>query len=291
MKKAACKGEGKKLVVADAAGKSVIEALKQAHDMGMISPLLVGDKAKIEPLLEEVSLNEAQIVHETDPNAIAAKSISLIRDGEGDMLMKGKLSTPILMKAVLDKEKGLRKGKLLSHTAIMGVEGYPKLLIVTDGGIVINPDLAEKASILNNAYDVAKGLGIDTPRVACLAAIEKITDKQPETLHAVQLTKMAERHQLQPMIVEGPIAADVLLSEDAAKAKGIETDMTLNADIALVPNIAVGNVMVKSLIYLAGAKVAGLVMGASCPIVLLSRSDTAEIKLLSIAAGCLTSSI
>ncbi|MGC9316068.1 MAG: phosphate acyltransferase [bacterium] len=279
----AVKGDRSRLVVADAAGKSVIDALTQATDMGMIEPILVGDETKIAPLVEEMGLEGARIIDIKDPVEIAEKCVALIRKGEGDMLMKGKLSTPVLMKAVLDKQKGLRKGKLLSHVAVMELAGYPKLMTMTDGGIVINPDLGEKAALIENAAEVVRGLDIEVPKVACLAAIEKITDKQPETLHAVQLVKMAERGQLGKVKVEGPIATDVLLSHEAAKAKGIQSEMTLDADIVLVPNIAVCNAFVKGMIYLANARVAGVVMGAACPIVLLSRSDTAEVKLDSIA--------
>jgi len=272
-----------RLVVADAAGESVIDALAQAAEMGIIEPILVGDEGKIAPLVDDMNLSGARIIHETDPVGIGKKCISLIRDGEGDMLMKGKLATPILMKAVLDKRNGLRKGKLLSHVAVVEVKGYPKLMAMTDGGIVILPDLSEKATLIRNATAVANAFGADVPKVACIAAIEKISEKQPETIHAVQLVKMAERGQLGKVVVEGPIAMDVLLSHEAAKVKGIQSDMTLDADIVLSPNIAVCNIFVKGLIYLAKAKVAGVVMGATCPIVLLSRADTAEVKLDSIA--------
>ena len=279
----AIKGDRSRLVVADASGKSVIDALTQATALGMIEPILVGDESKIAPLVEEMGLEGARIIDVKDPVEIGEKCVALIREGEGDMLMKGKLSTPVLMKAVLDKQKGLRKGKLLSHVAVMELAGYPKLMTMTDGGIVINPDLGEKAALIENAAEVVRGLDIEVPKVACLAAIEKITDKQPETLHAVQLMKMAERGQLGKVKIEGPIATDVLLSHEAAKAKGIQSEMTLDADIVLVPNIAVCNAFVKGMIYLANARVAGVVMGAACPIVLLSRSDTAEVKLDSIA--------
>ncbi|HDR90607.1 MAG TPA: phosphate butyryltransferase, partial [candidate division Zixibacteria bacterium] len=183
----AIKGDRSRLVVADAAGKSVIDALTQATALGMIEPILVGDETKIAPLVEEMGLEGARIIDIKDPVEIGEKCVALIREGEGDMLMKGKLSTPVLMKAVLDKQKGLRKGKLLSHVAVMELAGYPKLMTMTDGGIVINPDLGEKAALIENAAEVVRGLDIEVPKVACLAAIEKITDKQPETLHAVQL--------------------------------------------------------------------------------------------------------
>jgi len=284
--------EHKRFVVADAAGHAVVEALKQATDDGMITPVLVGNESKIAPLVKEVGLESVRIVHESEPESIAAKSVELIRAGEGDMIMKGKISTPILLRAILDKEIGLRKvgahdrAPLLSHVCAMEVAGYPKLMLVTDGGVVIAPDLEEKVSLIANAVEVANRLGIERPKIACLAAIEQITEKQPETVHAAELVKMAERGELGDVIVEGPVAMDVILSHEAARAKGIESKMTLDADVILLPNAVTGNALVKALIFLANAKVGGLVMGAKCPIVLLSRSDSAQLKYYSIALAC-----
>ncbi len=277
----------KRLVVADAAGGEVLKALHQAAEMNIIDPILIGDEGKIAPILDELGMAGLKIIHEKDPQKIAEKSVELVRSGEGDLLMKGKVSTPILMHAVLDKEKGLRKGKLLSHAALMEVQNYPKLMLVTDGGIVLKPGIDEKVSILENAVDLSYSLGIEMPKVACLAAIETIDPKQPETTDAAQLVKMAARKQLKPMMVEGPVAMDVILSKEAAKAKGISTEISGDTDIVLVSDIATGNALVKALIYCAGAKIGGVVLGAKCPIVLLSRSDTAQIKLCSIVAACL----
>ncbi|HHS50257.1 MAG TPA: phosphate butyryltransferase [candidate division Zixibacteria bacterium] len=279
-------GAKKRLVVADASGGSVIEALQQAEKLGMIDPILVGDEAKIAPLIEQFGLSSFTIYNETNPQAIGEKSVALVRSGEGDMLMKGKLSTPILMRAVLDKENGLRKGKLLSHAALMGMPNYPKLVLMTDGGIVISPTIDEKVAILENAVELSYSLGIELPKVACLAAIENVDPKQAATTDAAMLVRMAIRKQLKPMIVEGPVAMDVILSKEAAKAKGIDSAISEDADIILMPDITTGNAVAKALIHIAGAKIGGLVLGAACPIVLLSRSDTAEIKLFSIATAC-----
>ncbi|MCD6418508.1 bifunctional enoyl-CoA hydratase/phosphate acetyltransferase [bacterium] len=277
------------LAVADAAGDAVIEALAEAENMGIIKPYLVGDAEKIEPLAKKYNLAEYEIINAIEPEEIAQKTVSLGREGKCDMLMKGKLSTPILLKAVLDRENGLRTGNLLSHIAIMEVEKYPKLMIITDGGMVIQPDLEQRIQIISNAEIVAKKFGIEKPKAVGLAAIEKVTPDMPETVDAEKLTKMSQNGELGDVIFEGPLAMDVVLSKDAAKIKKIETQMAEDADIFLVPNIACGNIFAKALIYLADAKIGGIVMGAKLPIVLLSRSDTAQTKLNSIAIGCVVS--
>ena len=277
------------LAVADAAGDAVIEALAEAENMGIIKPYLVGDAEKIEPLAKKYNLAEYEIINAIEPEEIAQKTVSLGREGKCDMLMKGKLSTPILLKAVLDRENGLRTGNLLSHIAIMEVEKYPKLMMMTDGGMVIQPDLEQRIQIISNAEIVAKKFGIEKPKAVGLAAIEKVNPDMPETVDAEKLTKMSQNGELGDVIFEGPLAMDVVLSKDAAKIKKIETQMAEDADIFLVPNIACGNIFAKALIYLADAKIGGIVMGAKLPIVLLSRSDTAQTKLNSIAIGCVVS--
>jgi len=277
------------LAVADAAGDAVVEALAEAENMGIIKPYLVGDPEKIEPLAEKYKLSDYQIVPAADPGEIAQKTVELAASGKCDMIMKGKLSTPILLRAVLDKQYGLRTGKLLSHIAVMEVANYPKLIIMSDGGMNIRPDVNQKAQIVMNAAVVAKKFGIEKPKAVGLAAIEIVNPDMPETEEYAMLTKMSERHQLGDVIFEGPLAIDVVLSKDAAKAKKIDTVMSEDADIFLVPDIASGNIFAKALIYLANAKIGGIVMGAKIPIVLLSRSDTAETKLNSIALGCVVS--
>ena len=277
------------LAVADASGDAVVEALVEAEKMEIIKPFLVGNPDKIEPLAKKYNLTDYEIIPAKEPVEIAEKTVELGRTGKCDMIMKGKLSTPILLKAVLDKEKGLRSGKLLSHIAVMEVEKYPKLIIMTDGGMNIRPDVKQKSQILMNAGIVAEKFGMEKPKAVGLAAIEVVNPDMPETTDAAMLTKMSQRHQLGNIIFEGPLAIDVVLSKDAAKAKHIETDMPEDTDIFLVPDIASGNIFAKALIYLADAKIGGIVMGAKLPIVLLSRSDTAETKLNSIALGCIVS--
>ena len=277
------------LAVADAAGDAVIEALAEAENMGIIKPYLIGDRHKIEPLAQKYNLTEYEIIHITEPEEIAAKTVALCREGECDMLMKGKLSTPILLKAVLNKENGLQTGNLLSHVAVMEIEKYPKLMIMSDGGMVILPNLEQRVQIIANAEKVAKKFGIEKPKAVGLAAIEKVNPDMPETTDAQKLTEMSRNGELGDVIFEGPLAMDVVLSKSAAEAKKIETQMAEDTDIFLMPNISSGNIFAKALIYLADAKIAGIVMGAKLPIVLLSRSDTAQTKLQSIALGCIVS--
>ena len=287
---AAAKSSRKRnLAVADAAGDAVIEALAEAENMGIIKPYLVGDRAKIEPLIKKYSLSEYEIFEARDPAEIAQKTVELGRTGECDMIMKGKLSTPVLLHAVLDKEAGLRTGNLLSHVAVMEVEKYPKLMLMSDGGMNIRPNLEQKVQIISNAAQMARKLGIAKPKVAGLAAIETANPDMPETTDAVALADMCKRGELGDVLFEGPLAMDVVLSRDAAKMKKIETQMAEDTDIFLVPDISSGNIFAKALIYLADAKIGGIIMGAKLPIVLLSRSDTAETKLYSIALGCVVS--
>ncbi|MDH4223427.1 MAG: bifunctional enoyl-CoA hydratase/phosphate acetyltransferase, partial [candidate division Zixibacteria bacterium] len=250
-----------------------------------------GDADKIKNLCTKLNftLNGLEILGEKEPRNIASLAVELVKQKKADMLMKGKVDTPTLLKAVLDKEKGLKSGKLLSHVAVVEVEKYPKLMIVTDGGMNISPDVTRKIEILKNAVEVAKKLGIENPKAACLAAVELVNPEMPETIDASIIAKMAERGEIKDVIVDGPVAFDVAIDPDSARIKGIISPISGDTDIFLCPNISSGNIFVKSLIYLCGARVGGIVVGAGVPIVLLSRSDTAEIKLLSIALGAAVS--
>jgi len=199
--------------------------------------------------------------------------------------MKGKVSTPVLLKAVLNKNYTLRTERLLSHAAVLEVPAYHKLLLITDGGMVIQPDLEQKKSILNNALDVMRRLGAEMPKAAVLAAIEKVNPDMPETEHAAELAECAANGEFGQCIVEGPIAIDVAFSRVAAQSKGIESQIAGDPDILVMPNISAGNIFAKGLWHLANAKIGGLVLGARKPIILLSRSDDTETKLNSIALG------
>jgi phosphate butyryltransferase len=285
------KKKRKKLAIASAEGGEIIEAVKQATDEGIISAVLVGDQSKIEDLCQQKSLDKSkvEIINTPDSNLTANVAVDLVRQGKAELLMKGKVGTGTLLKAVLDKVSGLRTGAFLSHVALVEIKSYPKLMLVSDGGMNIKPDIMQKAEILKNAVEVAKKLGIDNPKVACLAAVELVNPDMQETVDAAGLVKMAERGDIKDVIIDGPIAFDAAIDKEAAKTKGIISPVAGDVDIFLVPDIASGNIFVKSLIYLANAKVGGVIVGAGAPIVLLSRSDSAEAKLLSMALGAMIS--
>lgn len=279
--------EKKKLAIASAEGEKIVEAVKHATDEGIIEAALIGDGTQIKDICQklEFDLNKVEIIDAKDPKLTSHVAVELVKHKKADMLMKGKVSTSTLLKAVLDKEKGLRSDKLLSHVAVVEVESYHKLMLITDGGMNINPDVNKKADILRNALEVARKLGIEKPKVSCLAAVELVNPDMQETVDAATLVKMAERGDIKDVIIDGPVAFDLAVDSQAARMKGIISPTAGDTDIFLVPNISAGNIFVKALIYLAKAKVGGIVVGGGAPIVLLSRSDTAAMKLYSMALG------
>ena len=281
------KRKRKTLAICCAEGKEIIQAAKTAKDEGILSSILIGNKNKIKQICKEVGLDlsKTEIIDEQNPARTPEIAVTLVKEKKADMLMKGKVSTAGLLKAVLDKEKGLRSGKLLSHVAVVEVKNYPKLMLVTDGGMNIKPDVTKKVEILKNAIEVAKKLGIKKPKAACLTAVETVNPDMPETIDASVITKMAEREDIKDVIVDGPLAFDVAVDKKSAQIKGIDSLIAGDTDIFLVPDIACGNIMVKALIYMANAKVGGIVVGGGAPIVLLSRSDTAQMKIYSMALG------
>ena len=270
----------KTISIAMADDPSVLEAIKAIDEKGIAHAILVGDAERIKRIAREVDyqITDDMIVHAVDDVEIAFKAVEQVRTGKADILMKGHISTPILMKAVLDRETGLRKGGVLSHVAVAEIPTYPKLLVTGDGGITIAPDLETKKSILGNMLDVCQKLKIGQPKVCALCPIEKVNPKIQETLDAAELQKMAEAGEFGNIILEGPMAMDVALSAEAARKKGIQSRIAGDTDVILVPNITSGNATIKILMYLANARVGGLVMGAKVPIILLSRSDKPEEK-------------
>ena len=279
--------EKKRLAIASAEGEEIVEAVKRATDEDIIQAVLIGDAEKIMEHCQKLALdmNKVEIIDTKDPKLTSQLAVELVKRKKADMLMKGKVDTSTLLKAVLDKEEGIRTGGLLSHVAVVEVKSYPKLMLVTDGGMNINPDVNKKVDILRNAVDVAKKLGIEKPKVSCLAAVELVNPEMQETQDAAVLVKMAERGDIKDVIIDGPVAFDIAIDAQSARMKGIISPIAGDTDIFLVPNIATGNILVKALIYLAQAKVGGIVVGGGAPIVLLSRSDTAEMKLYSMALG------
>ena len=278
------------LSVAAAHDEEVLLAVKDACEMNIIKAILIGEEDKIRKIANEIKfdLTDVEVINECDLKLCAEKAVKLVSSGKADYVMKGLLDTSIILKEVLNKEYGLRTDSLLSHVMIYEVPSYHKLLILTDGGMNINPDVSQKKKIVDNAIKAAKSLGIDTVKVACLAAKEKVNPKMQATLDADELKTMCKDGMFgKGAIVEGPIAFDLAMSEEACKIKGYESEVGGDADILLVPNIETGNGIGKALTYMANAKSAGIIMGAKAPVVLVSRADTHESKLYSIAYGAI----
>jgi len=275
----------KRLVVAAAEDLPVLQAVQNATKEGIIKPLLVGDKEKIEKIASEIdfNLNEIQIVDEKNPAKSSILAVKLIREGNADFLMKGLVGTAELLRAVLDKEKGLRKGSTISHVAFFETPHYHKLLALTDAAMNVAPILKEKVAIVKNAVEVYHRLGINTPKVALVGAVEKVNEKMEATVDAAMITMMNKRKQIKGCIIDGPLAVDNAVSKEACEHKGIETEVGGDVDIIMCPDIEAANVMYKTLNFLGGATAAAVIMGASVPIVLTSRADTEKSKLMSIA--------
>jgi phosphate butyryltransferase len=276
----------KRVVVVGAEDKEALKAVSAAYDEGFVEPVLVGKKEIIEENLKELG-KEFDIIDAKTEEEAAEQGVRLVSSGAADIVMKGLIKTSKLLKAVLNKEWGLRTGSVLSHVAIIETEALDSLKIVTDGGMIIKPTLDQKVAIINNAVELAHSMGIETPKVALLAAVEVVNPDMPETMDAAIITQMNKRGQIKGCTVDGPLALDNALSEMAAKIKKIKSDVAGHADILVVPDIHAGNVLGKSAIYLANGKIAGLVLGAKAPIVIVSRADTAESKLASLALAVL----
>ena len=284
------KERGPKTVsVACAQDNDVLKAVDNAKKNGIVNAILVGDQEKIEAIAKEegIELNDYEIINIKDLGEASLKAVELVSSGKAHMVMKGLVDTSIILKAVLNKETGLRTGSVLSHVAIFDVINYPRLLLVTDAAMNIAPTLEQKKQIIENSLQVANGLDIEEPKVAVICAKEKVNPKMPATVDAGELVKMNESGELANCIVGGPFALDNAVSEEAAKLKGIDHPVAGKADILMCPNIESGNILYKTLGFLANAKSAGVIVGAKAPIILTSRADSEEAKLNSIALGVL----
>jgi phosphate butyryltransferase len=275
----------RRIVVAAAADEPVLEAVSNAMKQGIIIPILVGDKTIIEEIAKKINfdLNNIEIIHEPNPALASVKAVQVIREGKAEILMKGLVATGPLLKAVLDKEIGLRKGSTLSHVAFFESPYYHKLIAVTDAAMNVAPEFSEKVDMLNNAVGVFHKLGVSNPKVAVVGAAETVNDKMSATVHAAMMTMMNKRKQITGCIVDGPLALDNAVSAEAAKHKGIVSDVAGDADLILTPDIEAGNILYKSLNFLGGAETAAIIVGAKVPIVLTSRADSDKSKMLSIA--------
>ncbi|AAV93445.1 bifunctional enoyl-CoA hydratase/phosphate acetyltransferase [Ruegeria pomeroyi] len=257
----------------------------EAASQGLIVPILVAPRVKLEAVAEEAGLvlDGVEIVDVPHSHAAAERAVALVRCGKAEALMKGKLHTDELMDPVVDRDTGLRSERRMSHIFALDVPHYPKPLFVTDAAINIFPDLDTKRDIVQNAIDLAQALGIDRPKVAILSAVETVYPKIPSTIEAAALCKMWDRGQITGGVLDGPLAFDNAVSKSAAKAKGIVSEVAGDADILVVPDLEAGNMIAKQLIHLAGAEAAGIVLGARVPIILTSRADGVMSRLASSA--------
>ncbi|MBU8879316.1 phosphate butyryltransferase [Bacillus sp. FJAT-29790] len=294
--KRATQFEEKTVAVAAAEDHEVIEAVAEALKRNLAKFLLFGDKEQILQIIEEhhgdlATNKNLKIIHAPSKAASAEHAVKAVKLNEANVLMKGNVPTATILKAVLNKEYGLRAGNVLSHVAVFEVPGFNRFTIITDAAMNIAPDLEQKAQIAKNAVGIAKSIGIDMPLIAPIAAVEVVNPAMQATLDAAALSMMNKRGQLTDCIVDGPLALDNAVSSIAAEHKGIKSEVAGRADILLVPTIEVGNVLYKSLIYFANAKVGAVIAGAKAPIVLTSRADSAESKLYSLALAICSASI
>lgn len=261
----------------------------EAGELGLITPILVGPAAKIREIAQSkgIDLGAIEIVDAPHSHGSAARAVELVRAGKAELLMKGSLHTDELLGAVVARETGLRTARRLSHVFIMDVPTYHKVLVVTDAAINIAPTLEDKADICQNAIDLVRSLGVERPKIAILAAVETINSKMPATLDAAALCKMAERGQIRGGVLDGPLAFDNAISKEAARIKGIESEVAGDPDIVLAPDLEAGNILAKQLSLLANADSAGLVLGARIPIILTSRSDSVRSRIASCAVAML----
>ena len=268
---------------------SALEGAIEAGQKRLITPILVGPSAKITEVAKAagVKLDGVRIVDVAHSHASAAKAVELVRIGEAELLMKGSLHTDELLSAVVARETGLRTARRLSHVFIMDVPTYHKVLIVTDAAINIAPSLEDKVDIVQNAIDLVVSLGNPRPKVAILAAVETVTSKMPATIDAAALCKMAERGQITGALLDGPLAFDNAISKEAAKTKGITSEVAGDPDILLTPDLESGNILAKQLTFLANADSAGVVLGARVPIILTSRADSVRSRIASAAVAML----
>ena len=284
-------GPRKKLVLAAAQDQHSLGAIIKAWKDNIIEPILVGDKEEIESICQtnNYDITGVRIVHEPNIEKSVETAVRMVSSNQADILMKGKIGSATLLRCVLNKEWGLRTGNLLSHFALFEVDTYQKVIAVTDVAMNIAPTLHDKIAIVNNSVACLNRLGYKMPKVAVLGAVEMVNENMQATLDAALLSKMNQREQIKNCIIDGPLAFDNAVSLESAQLKGIKSEVAGDTDLLLMPDIEVGNVLYKSLVFFAKAKVASIILGAMVPIVLTSRSDSEQAKFDSIllaAAAC-----
>ncbi|MFM1987538.1 MAG: hypothetical protein RJA99_495 [Pseudomonadota bacterium] len=277
------------VAVAHPCSEAALQAVDEAARQGLIRPILVGPVGRLRVLAASlgVDLDAYRVVDVPHSHAAAEAAVACVRAGEAEALMKGSLHTDELLAAVVDRETGLRTERRLSHAFLMDVPAYPKLLMITDAAINIVPDLEAKRDICQNAIDLARALGVQRPKVAILAAVETVNPRMPSTIDAAALCKMADRDQITGGVLDGPLAMDNAISAEAARIKGIRSEVAGDPDVLLVPDLEAGNILAKQLTFMAGADAAGVVLGARVPIVLTSRADKVRARLASCAVAVL----
>lgn len=275
----------KKVSVSNAQDEPVLQAVKAAKEQNIATAILVGDEAKIREIAASIDmdLTDFEIINEPDTEAAALKAVELVHNGKADILLKGLLETKTFLKSVLNKEVGLRTGKMLSHVCVFEIEGINRLLFFTDVAFNTYPTLADKVNIINNAVEVAHACGIECPKVAPLCAVETVNPKMQPTVDADNLTKMYEGGDFKGCQIYGPLSMDLAIDPEAAVHKGVTNLVAGHADILLFPNIDAGNITYKILVRTAKVKIGNVLVGTSAPVVLTSRSDDFETKLNSIA--------
>jgi phosphate butyryltransferase len=289
----AARGKGPKIVAVAAGQQSeVMLAALDAEVAGLAEVILVGDGNAIKQIATDArfDISRMEVIHEPRPREAAWQVMKLVSEGRADIAMKGKVETSDFLRAALSKELALRTGRLFTHVAAFEIPGFDRMIFISDAGVVVAPDLEQKVQIVQNAINVAHALQITLPRVAVLAATESVNPKIPTTLDAANLSKMADRGQIQGGLVDGPLALDNAISPESARIKGIKSEVAGYADILITPDIEAGNVLAKAITYFAQGKMAGVVVGARCPLILPSRSDTREAKLVSLALGVMLAS-
>jgi phosphate butyryltransferase len=277
----------KRVAIVGGGQRQTLHAARLARGMGLAQCILIDDPARLQAVAEEegIELHDMEIVTEHDMVEAAYQAVEMIHAEAADLIMNGRAQPVELMKAALDKDRGLRIGKVITDVSVFEIPGFDRLIFVSDVAIVVSPTLAQKVAIVQNAIDTAIELGVEQPKVAILAATEMVNPEMPANMDAANLSKMAERGQIRGGIVDGPLAIDNAISVKAAEMKGIKSQVAGRADILITPNVESGNILAKAITYFAQGHMAGVVVGAKCPIVMPSRSDPPEQKLMSLALG------
>ena len=279
----------RKIGVAAAHDEHTLDAVVLAAREGLVEPVLAGDQEKIQEILKSLDFDPAgaRIIHVPDPVEAAQKTADMVRAGELDCVMKGRIETGPLMKVMVNREHGIRKSNTMSLVGFIDSPYYHKVFGVTDVGLLTYPNTEQKAAAIENAAAAFRALGTENPKVAILTAVEKVNPKMPETVEAAQLKEMNRKGEISGCLVEGPISYDLAMDPESWKIKGYESPVAGDADILLVPNIVAGNILIKTLAFTGGAKTCGVIFGAMAPLIITSRSSSVEDKFMSIVMSAL----